>query len=65
MITNAYVEYGHRQQPGRYVPVLGKQLKRAWSPGVFMMTLSEQEIRRTAPEILEKKVQQFLRKALK
>ena len=23
----SYVEYGHRQEPGRYVPALGKRLK--------------------------------------
>ncbi len=22
-----YVEYGHRQEPGRYVPAIGKRLK--------------------------------------
>ena len=26
----SYVEYGHRQEPGRYVPAIGKRLKRAW-----------------------------------
>ena len=27
------VEYGHRQQAGRYVPAIGKSLDHAWVPG--------------------------------
>lgn len=61
----SYVEYGHRQEPGRYVPAIGKRLKRAWVPGRFMMTISEKEIREAAPGILEKKIQKFLGDALR
>lgn len=32
-----YVEYGHRQRPGRYVPVIGASLTSAWVPGQFML----------------------------
>ena len=28
-----YVELGHHQQPGRYVPKIGKRLVRSWVPG--------------------------------
>ena len=28
-----HVEYGHRQQPGRYVPAIGKRLKASFVPG--------------------------------
>jgi len=28
-----YVELGHHQQPGRYVPAIGKRLVRSWVPG--------------------------------
>ena len=28
-----HVEYGHRQQVGRYVPSIGKRLVNAWVPG--------------------------------
>lgn len=55
-----YVEYGHRQQPGRYVPTLGKSLKKSWVPGKFMLTMSEQELQSQAPAILEKKIQKYL-----
>lgn len=57
----SYVEYGHRQTPGRYVPALGKQLKHGWVRGRFMLTISEKEIRESAPKILEDKVNKFLR----
>ena len=28
-----YVELGHKQQPGRFVPKIKKRLKRSWVPG--------------------------------
>ena len=33
----AHVEYGHRQTPGRYVPAIGKRLKKYFVPGKKMM----------------------------
>ena len=56
----SYVEYGHRQTPGRYVPALGKRLKTGWVKGKFMLTISEDEIRRDAPRILENKLKKKL-----
>lgn len=56
----SYVEYGHRQEPGRYVPALGKRLKKAWVPGKFMLTISVKEIQRMAPGLLERKLRKFL-----
>lgn len=56
----SYVEYGHRQTPGRYVPGIGKRLKHGWAQGLFMMTISEQEIQKIAPKVLEKKIKKFL-----
>ncbi len=49
-----YVEYGHRQQPGRYVPAINRRLKKGWVPGQFMMTISADDIQRKAPQIVEK-----------
>lgn len=60
----SYVEYGHRQQPGRYVPALGVRLKKGWVKGKFMMTISEKEIQAAAPRILEKKLEKWLRGCL-
>lgn len=61
----SYVEYGHRQEPGRYVPAIGKRLKKGWVEGQFMLTISEEEIRQSAPGILEKKVKKWLSGAIK
>lgn len=49
-----YVEFGHRQQPGRYVPAINRRLKKGWVPGKFMMTISAEDIQRKAPQIVEK-----------
>ncbi|MCI8876473.1 MAG: HK97 gp10 family phage protein [Lachnospiraceae bacterium] len=56
----SYVEYGHRQTPGRYVPEIGKRLKAGWVKGHFMLTISEKEIRRSAPKVLERKFKKYL-----
>lgn len=44
-----YVEYGHRTRGGK-----------GWVQGQFMMTISEQELRRQAPAILEKKLNNWI-----
>lgn len=60
----SYVEFGHRQTPGRYVPQIGKSLKKAWAPGKFMMTFTEQEIRNMAPGLIQKRFEKFLREVM-
>lgn len=65
-VTNAveyasYVEYGHRQEPGRFVPAIGKRLKRSWVKGQFMMTISENELQTIAPKVLEEKIKKYIR----
>ena len=55
----SYVEYGHRQTPGRYVPAIGKCLKAAWVEGQFPMTLSACEVESAAPAILARKIQLY------
>lgn len=52
----SYVEYGHRQKPGRFVPALGKKLKAGWVKGRFMLTISEKELQVQASALLEKKL---------
>lgn len=59
-----YVEYGHRQTPGRYVPALGKRLKSSWVKGQFMMTDSVREIQARAPQIVQRKLNEFIQKEL-
>ena len=60
-----YVEYGHRQTPGRYVPQIGKRLKEGWVKGRFMLTISVQELEHQMPSLLEKKLYAKLKEALK
>ena len=58
----SYVEYGHRQTPGRYVPAIGKRLKKSWVKGKFMLTISEDELRKEAPAVIERKISAWLKK---
>lgn len=57
----SYVEYGHRQRPGRYVPALGKSLKATWVNGRYMLTISVQEVQAKAPATLERALYQCLK----
>lgn len=71
----SYVEYGHRQQPGRFIPGYweegrfvydpeadgGMVLKDSWVKGRFMLTISTQELEQQAPPLLEKKLYKFLK----
>lgn len=50
----SYVEYGHRTANHK-----------GWVPGQFMLTISEKEIRQSAPKILENKVKKWLSGAMK
>lgn len=57
----SYVENGHRQQPGRYVPAIGKRLKKSWVEGQFMMAKSEAETKAEIPAVLQRRLNNFLR----
>ena len=46
----SYVEYGHRTRNHK-----------GWVEGHFMLTISEDEIRNSAPRILEKKLKDYLK----
>lgn len=50
----SYVEFGHRTRGGK-----------GWVEGHFFLTISEQEIQRDAPKILEKKLKQKLGECFK
>lgn len=59
----SYVESGHRQQPGRYVAVIGKRLKKAWVSGQFMMKKSADELQNQTPGILKRELNDYLKEA--
>lgn len=61
----SYVEYGHRQTPGRFVPAIGKRLKKGWVEGKFMLTNAEITLEKNLPKIIEKKLTKFLEDKLK
>ena len=46
----SYVEFGHRTRSHK-----------GWVEGKFMLTISEDEIKRSAPRILEKKLEKYLK----
>lgn len=50
----SYVEFGHRTRNHR-----------GWVEGQFMLTISEDEIRKSAPRILEKKLETYLKECFK
>ena len=50
----SYVEYGHRTAN-----------RKGWVKGRFMMTISEQELQRIAPKVLENKIKKYFRECLK
>lgn len=61
----SYVEYGHRQTPGRYVPELGKCLKQGWVEGKHMLSISESELNNMSDAILQKKLKNFMKEVFK
>ena len=58
---SSYIEYGHRQTPGRYVPALGKRLKASWVNGKFMLRTSADEIAEKYPKAVQKVVDEALK----
>lgn len=53
----SYVEYGHRTSK--------HSRRQGWVPGHFMLTISEQEIQKITPGLLQKKIKQFLGECMK
>lgn len=60
----SYVEYGHSQRVGRYVPQIGLTLKKSWVFGSFMLTKNTLKLARSEPKLLEKKIQKELEKVV-
>lgn len=57
----SFVENGHRQTPGRFVPAIGKRLKASWVPGQFFMKKSVSQLQKKIPSMLEPDVVLVLR----
>ena len=56
----SYVNDGHRQQPGRYVPILGKRLVKNWRDGLNMAEKAEKETERQSKNILRRNINRVL-----
>lgn len=59
-----YVEYGHRQRPGQYVPQIGKTLVNAWVPGQHMMQQAQREVGRMIPTLYGKLFNEWMTEIL-
>ena len=59
-----YVESGHRQTPGRFVPAIGKRLKKRWVEGKFIMREAVEDLQKITPQVLEDKIERFLRECM-
>lgn len=57
----SYVEYGHRQTPGRYVPAIGKRLVASWVEGKHMLEISEGNLQKILPGVIQTRLDAFLR----
>lgn len=53
-----FVEFGHRQEPGRFVPAIGKRLVADWVDGKFMLTTSMDEVEKMAEKIVAKRLEE-------
>ena len=58
----SYVEYGHRQKPGRYVPAIGKRLVKGWVEGQFFLKESVTTFSEVWPAFLHARLDKFLKK---
>ena len=50
------VEYGHRQEPGRFVPAIGKRLKADFVPGYYMLRDGTRRLEETLGPAVQREV---------
>ena len=60
----SFVENGHRQTPGRYVPAIGKRLKASWVPGQHFLQKATDETRGQVPQLLTPVMDDILRRLM-
>ncbi len=58
----SFVNYGHRQQVGRYVPAIGKRLKKPWVEGQYMLEKAINHTEKTMVKEFKKEVEGVNRK---
>ena len=57
----SYVEYGHRQNVGQFVPAIGKRLVNPWVEGAHMLRLAHNDVNRQAEAIIRRRFRAFLK----
>lgn len=60
----SYVEHGHRQTPGRFIPALGKTAVVSWVKGRHMLSDSVNELEDSKYKIVESKLNAFLKERM-
>ena len=57
----SYVEFGHRQTKGRFVPVLGKRLVNSWVEGRHMLRDSVALVRDVTNDVVQRRLNDYLK----
>lgn len=60
----SYVEHGHRQTPGRFIPALGKKAVVSWVRGRHMLSDSVNELEDSKYKIIKSKLNVFLKERM-
>ena len=60
----SFVENGHRQTPGRYVPTIGKRLKASWVPGQHYLQKATKQTSNQIPQLITPVMDDILRRLM-
>lgn len=60
----SFVENGHRQTPGRYVPTIGKRLKASWVPGQHFLQKATKQTSNQIPQLVTPVMDNILRRLM-
>ena len=60
----SFVENGHRQTPGRYVPAIGKRLKASWVPGQHFLQKATKQTSNQMPQLITPVMDNILRRLM-
>lgn len=57
-----YVNYGHRQEVGRFVKAIGKRLKQPWVEGSFFIQRAEAQTVKSIEKVVAKHLKKWMEK---
>lgn len=57
-----YVNYGHRQEVGRFVKAIGKRLKQPWVEGSFFIQRAEAQTKKSIEKVVAKHLKKWMEK---